>query len=83
MSLSSIVDLPLDSCAVPSAFKTSVITKNPFFLSGSGYIATGLSKQSEEPPGAWRVEEPSKDHIGQLDNFPSKSDTIFVLLLRL
>jgi len=44
-------------------------------------MATGFNKQSDEPPGAWLVELPSKDHIGQSSNLPLKFSTIFVLLL--
>ena len=81
LSSSSIVALALDSWADPSAFNTSVITKNPLTLSGSGYIATGLSKQSDEPPSACFVDEPSNDQIGQSSSFPLKSSMTLVLLL--
>ena len=81
LSSSSIVALAFDSCAVPSAFKTSVITKKPLILSGSEYIATGLSKQSEDPPTACFVEDPSKDHTGQSSIFPLKFSITLVLLL--
>ena len=60
---SSIVALPFEGCAVPSAFITSVITKYPLIRVGSGYIATGTNKQSEEPPSACLVEEPSNDQF--------------------
>ena len=46
LSSSSIVALPFEGCGVPSAFSTSVITKKPSFLTGSGKIATGFNRQS-------------------------------------
>jgi hypothetical protein len=75
------VALPFDSCGVPSAFNTSVMTNQPSFLAGSGKRATGFNKQSDEPPSACLVELPSKDHMGQSFNVPSKSFTTLVLLL--
>ena len=47
---------------------------------GSGKMATGLSKQSEALPSAWRVEEPSNIQIGQSSRFPEKSSRTIVLL---
>ena len=52
LSSSSIVALPFEMCGEPSAFKTSFITKKASFLTGSGYIATGFKRQSDEPPSA-------------------------------
>ena len=43
-------------------------------------MATGFSKQSESPPSACSVEEPSKDHIGHSSTVPPKSLLIMVLL---
>ena len=80
LSLSSINALPLDSCGVPSAFNTSVITRKPFSLAGSGYTATGFKRQSEEPPSACFVDDPSNDHTGQSSNLPLKSSITLVLL---
>ena len=72
----------MDECGEPSAFSTSVITRYPLDLSGSGNIDTGFSRQSELFPSACCVELPSKDHIGQSSIFPEKSLSILVLLLR-
>src|SRR5680860_43869 len=80
---SFIFEREFDSCGVPSAFMTSVITKKPSVLAGSGYMATGFNRQSDEPPNACLVELPSKDHSSQSSNLPPKSSTTFVLLLRL
>ena len=43
-------------------------------------MVTGFSKQSESPPSACFVEEPSKDHIGQSSTLPEKLFRISVLL---
>ena len=46
-------------------------------------MKTGFKRQSESPPSACRVEEPSNDHIGHSSTVPPKSDLIIVLLLKL
>src|SRR5687768_6755966 len=74
---------PFVGCGVPSGLNTSHITRYPSFLAGSLKMATGFSKQSEDPPGACSVELPSKHHTGQSSNVPLKSLTIFVLLRKL
>src|SRR5688572_23143806 len=77
------VALPLDTWGVPSGLSTSLITRYAFLRPGSGKIATGCNKQSEEWPVACSVELPSKDQMGQPSKVPSKFFTIFVLLRRL
>ena len=44
---------------------------------------TGFRRQSESPPSACRVEDPSNDHIGHSSTVPPKSLLIIVLLLML
>src|SRR5690606_22061647 len=83
LSSSSIVALPLEGWGVPSGLITSHITRYPSLRAGSLKSATGLSKQSDDPPGACSVELPSKDHSGQSSSLPPKSLTILVLLLKL
>src|SRR5210317_1327972 len=41
---------------------------------------TGLRRQSEELPSAWRVEEPSNIQIGHSSSVPLKSERTIVLL---
>ena len=78
---SSIVALPFDTWGVESGFSTSVITRYPFSLTGSGKIATGFNRQSEDPPSACLVELPSKFQIGQSSNLPLKFSLNIILLL--
>ena len=73
---------PLDSCGVPSALSTSVITRKAFLRPGSGYRATGLSRQSEALPSACAVELPSNAHIGQSSSASPKLVSTRVLLRR-
>ena len=59
---------------------TSHITSAPLDLAGSGNTATGCSMQSELLPSAWRVELPSKPHIGSSSSVGNSSkSSIFVL----
>src|SRR4051794_21555257 len=70
----------LDGCGVPSGSITSHITSAPLDLAGSGKTATGCSMQSELLPSAWRVELPSKPHIGSSSRVGKTSNSsIFVL----
>ena len=56
------------------------MTRRPWLRAGSGKSATGLRKQSELEPSAWRVELPSKFHSGSWSSVGSVSkSTIFVL----
>jgi hypothetical protein len=48
----------------------------------SGYTATGFSTQSEEPPGACWVEEPSKPQSGSCSSFGKLSKSLSWVLLR-
>src|SRR6185436_3126240 len=73
LSSSSIKARPLDGCGVPSELNTSHITNHPFLRWGSGTTKTGLSKQSDDPPGACSVEDPSKLQIDKSDSLPLKS----------
>jgi hypothetical protein len=47
------------------------MTRYAFFLWGSFVTKTGFKRQSDEPPGACSVEEPSKDQMGVFSNVPS------------
>ena len=46
-------------------------------------MKTGFNRQSESPPSACRVEEPSKDHMGHSSKVPPKFVLIIVLLRKL
>ena len=56
------------------------MTSAPFSLAGSGKTATGFSMQSESRPSAWRVELPSKPHIGSCSS-DGKSSNSFTWVL--
>ena len=43
-------------------------------------MKTGFRRQSESPPSACWVDEPSNDHIGHSSTVPPKFDLIIVLL---
>jgi len=59
------------------------MTRRPWLRAGSGKSATGLRKQSELEPSAWRVELPSKFQSGNCSTVGSAAkSTIFVLLRR-
>ena len=57
---------------MPSGFMTSVMTRNPFVLCGSGQMNTGLSSRSDDPPCACSVDDPSNDQTGQSSSLPEK-----------
>src|SRR5580700_3250400 len=59
------------------------MTSQPSRLWGSFAKKTGFNRQSDEPPGACSVEDPSKHHIGQSSSLPENFLSIFVLLRKL
>lgn len=61
---------------------TSHMTSAPFLRVESGKTATGFSTQSELPPGAWRVELPSKPHKGSSSSFGKLANSLIWVLLR-
>ena len=58
------------------------MTSIPLTFAGSGKRATGLSRQSELLPSAWRVELPSKPHIGISSRVGSLPYSLTFVLLR-
>ncbi|CAI8156865.1 MAG: Uncharacterised protein [Methanobacteriota archaeon] len=80
LSSSSIVARPLLTWGVPSGFITSHITRKPFILCGSGKIATGSRRQSDAPPSACLVDEPSNIQVGHSSKVPPKFERTIVLL---
>ncbi len=73
----------LDSCGVlPSGIITSQSTSTPFLRAGSGKWRTGLSMQSELPPSACFVEDPSKPHIGSCSRLGKLSNSLICVLPR-
>ena len=67
---------------LPSGIMTSHITSAPFFWVGVGIDRDGLSMQSELLPSAWRVELPSKPHIGSSSSFGKLSNSLIWVLPR-
>jgi hypothetical protein len=60
------------------------MTSIAFLRAGSGKTATGWSRQSELWPSAWRVELPSKFHIGSCSRAGvASNEAIFVFERRL
>ena len=72
-----------DSCGVlPSGIITSHITSTPFLRAGSGKWRTGLSMQSELPPSACLVDEPSKPQSGSCSRVGKLSNSLIWVLPR-